>query len=187
MADIRPFRGIRYDTGKLGADLSAQIAPPYDVLAEADKAALLARSDRNIVAIDLPHVPPKTPGPDAVYAEAAERLSAWRSDGTLLTETSPAVYRYHQTFTHGGRTFTRHMLAARLRLERYGEGSVFPHEQTFPGPRADRLKLMQATRCNLSPVFAMYTDPKGQVAAALGNAAGAPDAKHRPKLLNPRC
>ena len=176
MAYIRPFRGIRYDTRKFGADLSAQIAPPYDVLTAADKTALLARSDRNIVAVDLPHVPPKTAGPDAVYAEAAERLSAWRADGTLCTETAPAVYRYHQTFTHAGRTFTRRMLAVRLRLERYGEGSIFPHEQTFPGPRADRLKLMQATRCNLSPVFAMYTDPQGKVAAAWGDSAGEPDA-----------
>ncbi len=176
MAEIQPFCGIRHNTGQLGRDLSSLIAPPYDVLSAADKTALLAENERNIVAVDLPHVPPKTPGPDAAYEAAAERFRQWRTDGTLVQEPAEALYRYHQTFTHDGNSFTRRMMICRLRLERFGEGRVFPHEQTFPGAKADRLKLMQTTRCNLSPIFALYTDPQGQVAHALGEVPGPCDA-----------
>ena len=60
MSEIQPFTAIRFDHSRLGGDLSNVIAPPYDVLDQADKNALLEKSDRNIVALDLPHLPPKT-------------------------------------------------------------------------------------------------------------------------------
>ena len=176
MAQLCPLRGIRYNTHRFGRDLSALVAPPYDVLGEADKAALLGENDRNIVAVDLPHMPPKQPGPDAAYEEAAARLTAWRSDGTLVQDVSETLYRYHQTFTHNGEQITRRMLIARLRIERFGKGGVYPHEQTFPGAKADRLKLMQTTRCNLSPIFGLYSDPDGRVVRALGDFPGPCDA-----------
>ncbi len=74
MAEIQPFAALRYNPRQFGKDLSAVVAPPYDVLDAKDKAALLARSDRNIVAADLPFIPPKSAGPDALYAAAAALL-----------------------------------------------------------------------------------------------------------------
>ena len=69
MAHIAAFRGIRYDPGRFpNGDVSAVIAPPYDVLGPSERNALLARSDRNIVTIDLPHMPPGFAGPPEVYA-----------------------------------------------------------------------------------------------------------------------
>jgi uncharacterized protein (DUF1015 family) len=176
MADIRPFLGIRYDTHRFGRDISALLAPPYDVLDASDKEALLAAGMENIVAVDLPHVPPKQAGPEEVYADAAARLEAWREDGVVVSERAPALYRYHQTFQHDGRQITRRMLIARLRLEPFGTGRVFPHEQTFPGAKADRLKLMQATRCNLSAVFGLYSDADGVVSHLLTGFPGPADA-----------
>ena len=60
MPEVKPFRAVRYDLARTEGDLSRVIAPPYDVLGQADKDRLLAGSDRNIVAIDLPHIPPKS-------------------------------------------------------------------------------------------------------------------------------
>jgi uncharacterized protein (DUF1015 family) len=164
--EVLPFAAIRYDFARFGGDLSAVIAPPYDVLDEADKAALLARSDRNIVAIDLPHVPPKSMGPQAVYDQAAATLAAWLAEGTLVREAAPAMYVYHQTFEHAGRQYTRRKFIARVRLRAFAEGVVLPHEQTFGGPKEDRLALMKATRCNLSPIFGLYRDPEDRVGQA---------------------
>jgi len=58
----------------------------------------------------------------------------------------------------------------------YGPGLVRPHERTQPGPKEDRLKLTEATRHNLSPIFSLHpgdawrhvegftrTDPWGEV------------------------
>ena len=153
MLDVRPFAAIRYDARRCGGDLSNVIAPPYDVLDEADRAALLARDPHNIVAIDLPHVPPKSVGPPQVYERSANLLEQWIKDGVLVREAKPALYIYHQTFEHEGRRFTRKKFIARLRLASFSEGVILPHERTFGGPKEDRLALMKATRCNLSPIF----------------------------------
>jgi len=167
MADIQAFRAIRYPQ----KDQSNLVAPPYDILNAPEKAALLKKSDRNIVAIDLPHTPPKEAGPDSAYAAAASTLAAWLKDGTLKQDDKPAIYVYHQRFRVEERDYVRKMFFARLRLEEFGKGHVFPHEQTFGGPKEDRLKLTRATRCNLSPIFGLYTDPANAVAAILDAAA----------------
>lgn len=167
MAEIAPFQAIRYDFDRLRGDLSGVLAPPYDVLDESDKSSLLARSARNIVAIDLPHVPPKSAGPIEAYRGAAEQLSAWLGDGTLIRESPPALYVYHQRFEHEGVFYTRRMFIARARLHPFSDGVILPHEQTFGGPKEDRLALMKATQCQLSPIFGLYHDPEDAVAQAL--------------------
>ncbi len=168
MAQIAPFCGIRPDPSRFATgDLSDVIAPPYDVLSEADRDGLLVRHERNIVAVDLPHMPPGFAGPPEAYARAAETMQAWLADGTLIRDDSPVLYVYHQQFTHEGRPITRRMFFARLRLEPFGAGTVFPHERTFGGPKEDRLMLTRATRCNVSPIFGMYPDPDNEVSALL--------------------
>ncbi len=178
MAEIRPFRGIRYDASQRdGHDISALLAPPYDVLSEQERDGLLAQDRRNIVALDLPHMPPGFAGPLEAYAGAAEALEAWRSEGILIQEERPSVYVYHQVFDHAGRAVTRRMFFARLRLEEFGRGSVYPHERTFGGPKEDRLMLTRATRCNLSPIFGLYPDASNEVAGILDVANRPPVAE----------
>ncbi|MBK8266976.1 MAG: DUF1015 domain-containing protein [Planctomycetes bacterium] len=166
MARIEPFRGIRFTS----PDVSDLIAPPYDILSDKDKKALLAKDDHNIVAVDLPHMPPKTAGPDHVYAQAAGDVTRWIDIRTLRREPKPALYAYHQTYKLGGKTLVRKKFFARLRLEEFGEGSVFPHEQTFGGPKEDRLKLTIATRCNLSPIFGLYPDSENEISGLIDEA-----------------
>lgn len=180
MPEIKAFHGIRYDYTRIGGDLSMVLAPPYDVLDQKDKNALLQRSERNIVAIDLPHIPPKSAGPAAVYDRSAALLNQWQQDGTLVREVHPALYVYHQVFTHGERRYTRRMLIACLRLVPFSAGSILPHEQTFGGPKEDRLALMKATRCNLSPIFGLYRDVENRLIALFADrTTSAPDAGGR--------
>jgi uncharacterized protein (DUF1015 family) len=174
MLDVRPFAAIRYNARRFGHDLSRVIAPPYDVLDESDKAALLAADPHNIVAVDLPHVPPKDAGPTEVYDRSAGLLRQWLAEGVLVRENQPALYVYHQTFEQDGRTYTRKKFIARLRLAAFSEGVILPHERTFGGPKDDRLALMKATRCNLSPIFGLYSDDQNSVGAALAGAIQRP-------------
>lgn len=166
MAQVQPFRAIRYAR----PEVTHFIAPPYDVLTQADKDDLLRKEEHNIVAIDLPHMPPKSAGPDAVYDRAAGDLTSWLDIHTLARDETPAIYAYHQTYELGGETLTRKKFFARLRLEPFGTGHVFPHEQTFGGPKEDRLKLTTATRCNLSPIFGLYPDEQNEIAALIDGA-----------------
>ncbi|MDX2199362.1 MAG: DUF1015 domain-containing protein [Phycisphaerae bacterium] len=169
MAEIQPLKGIRY-TPKSGTDIGPRLAPPYDVLSDADKRALLQRDPANFVKIDLPHTPPKFAGPPEAYAAAKTTLDEWLKAGVMKQDAQPAIYVYHQAYTHAGRKYLRKKFFVRLRLEEFGKGSVYPHEQTFGGPKEDRLLLTQATACNLSPIFGLFEDPSNAVSALLDRA-----------------
>jgi len=167
--EIRPFRGWRYCVGREG-DVSDLIAPPYDVLGQQDKEELLSRSDRNIVGVDLPHVPPGEVGPDEAYSRAAGLLNDWKSSGVLRREEAPAFYAYEQTYRWAGKSYSRRGLICGVRATQPG-ADVIPHEHTFGGPKADRLKLTQHTRMQLSPIFGFFKDPQSTVANLLWTAA----------------
>lgn len=162
MTDVLPFRGIHYSATRF-PDISNLLAPPYDVLSEEDKQALLQKQTHNFVDIDLPHTPPKQAGPTAAYERAAQTLNRWLDQGVLEHDEQPAFYVYHQTYRYGDQGFVRRMFFGRLRVVPFGEGGVFPHEQTFGGPKEDRLLLTQATKCNLSPIFGLYQDAENEV------------------------
>lgn len=162
MAHIRPFTAVRY-ANRLAKDLSNLIAPPYDVLNEHGKAALQARHPNNIVTIDLPHLPPKTVGPDSIYEQANLTLHAWLNANILARDPRPALYPYMQTYEHHGRTFHRRGFFALVRLSPFGQGQVVPHERTHAEPIEDRLKLMRFTSAQLSPIFGLFNDPKNEV------------------------
>lgn len=170
MCDIRPFAGVHYNSA--GADIGSKLAPPYDVLSEDDKQRLLARDPNNFVKIDLPFTPPKQAGPPEAYAGAKRILDQWLAEGVLVRDEQPALYVYHQSFTHAGRHYVRKMFFARLALEEFGQGSVYAHEQTFGGPKEDRLLLTKATASNLSPIFGLYEDRDNAVAQRLEGGLG---------------
>ncbi|HEV2293826.1 MAG TPA: DUF1015 domain-containing protein [Tepidisphaeraceae bacterium] len=172
MAQIRPFAGIRYS--KKHPDISAMIAPPYDVLDEPGKAKLQAKHPNNIVNIDLPFMPPKSVGPDAVYEQASATLQAWLATGVLVKDSRPALYPYCQTYEHGGKTFRRRAFFALVKLTPFGQ-DVIPHEKTYQGPIEDRLKLMRATQMQLSPIFGLFSDPRNEVTGLLYKNAGRPE------------
>jgi uncharacterized protein (DUF1015 family) len=158
VADIVPFLGIRYDAERAG-DMSRVLAPPYDVIGEAERAELEGRHPQNVVRIELP----RGEG-DARYAEAARLLSAWKSEGVLRADAQPALYVYEQQFAlpqAPGRLYTRRGFFAAVRLEPFERRVVLPHEKTLSGPKEDRLKLMRATHTQISPIFGLYRDADG--------------------------
>jgi uncharacterized protein (DUF1015 family) len=128
-------------------------APPYDVIDAEGRAALLARSPLNVVELDLPKAPP---GRDP-YEHAAETLEEWTLQGILAADRVPAIWALTQDYTGpDGNAYTRRGFLARVRVTDYGPGLIRPHERTQPGPKEDRLRLTQATRHNLSPIFALH-------------------------------
>ena len=152
------------------------IAPPYDVVDEAELGTLLERSPHNVARVE------SAPGPPGDrYREAALTLRRWREEGVLRRDASPSYYVYEQRFRAGGATATRRGLFARLRLREPGQGAgadrVLPHEATMAGPRAERLALIEATGTHVSPIFGIFEDDEGGSAArALAEAAAsAPD------------
>lgn len=172
MPSIRPFRALRYSREQVW-DLSAVVAPPYDVIGPERHRALLARDPRNVVRLDLPEEVAGDP-PDERYRRAARTLSAWRLDGTLHRDPRPALYPYEQTYRVPGtdRTVTRRGVFARVGLEPFGPNAgIRAHERTLAEPREDRYRLLRATGVNSSPVVGMGEDATGRVAEWLREVA----------------
>src|SRR5262249_42505950 len=162
MADIRAFRGYRYDLGRVGT-LSDVIAPPYDVIDPALQQALYDRSPFNVVRLILNRELPTDTEADNRYTRSARLLKDWMRDGVLAQDSARSLYVCHQEFEIEGRRHVRRGFLARVRLGRFGEGRIYPHEETLPGPKADRLKLFHATAMNLSPILALFPDQENQV------------------------
>jgi uncharacterized protein (DUF1015 family) len=167
MAEIEPLRALHYDLAAAGP-LDRLTAPPYDVIDAAERRALVAKSPYNVVEIDLPE------GADP-YGRAAELLDEWRLQGIVVEDREPALWAMTQAFRGpDGSERTRHGFFAKVLLADYGAGRIRPHERTHPAAKEDRLRLMRATRANLSPIFTLYPDPEGRAWSALEPATTEP-------------
>jgi len=141
-----PFRALRYSTQH---DLAQVTAPPYDVLSAADREALAALTEHNIVTLDLPIG-------DDPYNTAATALAQWRSDDVLVLDPKPSFTLYRMRFTDAsGETRNTVGVIGALEVVDEGAGGVLPHERTTPKAKTDRLDLTRATKMNLSPVWGL--------------------------------
>ena len=182
MADVQPLRALHYDPSMAGA-LGDVVAPPYDVIDAVQRAALIARSPFNVVAVDLPRAPTAgkggADGQESIeneradpYRAAGELFESWQLQGAVVRDSRPAIWAHTQQYTGpDGVAQTRRGFFCRVRVEEYGAGRVRPHERTHPGPKEDRLRLTRATRANMSPIFSLYSDPAGTAWRALEPAA----------------
>jgi uncharacterized protein (DUF1015 family) len=159
LAKIAPVRGLYYNPQRI-VDLSLVATPPYDVIAPEEEGRYRERHPYNIIRLILPA------GEDGVdrYQEAARYLRAWEKEGVLIRDEKPSLYPYQQVFTApSGDKKKRDGFISLVKLEPLGQGSIIPHEGTTPKPVEDRLRLMEACGANLSQVFSLYSDPKGEV------------------------
>lgn len=183
MPRVSPLPGIHYAQDRFGTsavpdrvrladdaaaaparlvDLTDLACPPYDVIDDAQRAALLARHERNAVRLEF------SAEPDP-HAAAAEALDAWLADGTLARRREPAVYYYRHGTASAPDELMVDGVVARILLEPWG-GGVRPHEHTMPGPKADRLALLRATRTQLSPILSIYFDRSERYRHVMGRA-----------------
>jgi uncharacterized protein (DUF1015 family) len=152
MAEVRPFGAMRYDEDKAGP-LDELVAPPYDVISDAEREEFLARSPYNVVHLTLPASP----------EDAARDLQAWRASGLLATD-EPSYWALSQTYVGpDGVERTRNGYVVSLRIEPYERGVVLPHERTHAGPKEGRLRLLRATRTQLEPIFLLHDGERAAI------------------------
>ena len=171
MPRVAPIPGIQYPLARHGtegipgrvrlpdddvaapravADLTDVVCPPYDVIGAGQRATLLARDDHNAVRLELSDA-------QDPHAAAAATLDDWLREGTLERRPDAVAYYYR----HGTSAMPEELIVegivVRVLLEPWGAG-VRPHEHTMPGPKADRLALLRATKTQLSPILGVYFD-----------------------------
>ena len=148
MAEFVPFRALRFHSEHLGA----RVAPPYDVLSEAQVRELRSRGDIEITRLDVPLVD----GSDDPYASAAALLSEWVATNELSVDERPSFTICRMSFIDAlGHERRIDGVIGALEVVDEGEGRVLPHERTTPKASTDRLDLTRSTRANLSPVWGL--------------------------------
>ena len=151
MAEIKPFKGMRYNTflaGKIGE----LCCPPYDIISEEERLGYIAENEYNVIRLELPKE-----GED-VYKTAGEVLDMWRNTGVLVHEIKPAVYIYEEEFNAYNKRSSVKGIIVRVKVEEFSKGVILPHEFTLSKAKADRFNLMKATNCNFSQIYALYMD-----------------------------
>lgn len=162
MAELFPFRGLSFDTGKAGP-IDSLATQPYDKITPAMKQRYLAANPHNIVRVILPADPGSVD--DTVYGKAARTFEEWIESGVILRDHAPAFYPYHQSYAvpGSGEVRTRRSFIGLGKLYDYSAKVIRPHEHTHSGPKVDRLKLTRATGCQFGQLFMLYPDPENTV------------------------
>ncbi len=154
MADIRPFKALRF-TEKAG-NICDNVCPPYDIISEEERTALLKTSENNVIRLELPRG-------DDPYAVAGKTLEKWLEEGILATDSEDGIYVYQEDFECEGNNYSIRGIICRVKLEEFSKGVVLPHEETLSKAKADRFNLMSATYCNFSQVYSMYIDDEKKI------------------------
>lgn len=179
MAEVIPFRGLRYNPDIAG-DLSDLVSPPYDIISPGEQRRYHQKQPHNAIRLDFGLEEQGDDETDNRYTRAAGLLGDWSDRRILRPDPLPAFYLLREDFTGpDGRPASRTGFMAAVRLAEFSEGVILPHEETASGPKRDRLRLMEATEANLSPIFCLYSDPEREISGALEKAtesSGGPDA-----------
>ncbi len=163
MAEIAPFKGLRYNPERI-PNLSQVVIPPYDVISPREQEIFYGCNPYNMIRLELGKTTADDTESANPHTRAAKYLEEWQKSGVLRREDRPALYYYELDYTLvDGPKSTRCGFLCLLRLEGFEAGGVRPHERTFQAVKDERLKLMLACHANLSPVFALYSDPHGLV------------------------
>ncbi len=153
---VGPFKAFRFNEGVVG-DVGGCIAPPYDVIDDAQREQLYKKNRHNLVRIIKGKTTASDNGENNQYTRASDYLARWIQEGALKQDLVEAIYAYVQDFEVAGTQYQRSSFIALAKLEDFGE-IVKPHEQILHKPMIDRLSLKQATSADLGLVFMLYED-----------------------------
>ena len=162
MAQLRPFKGIRYNQ-EISGDLTKNVCPPFDSISEALQEKLYKISEYNTVRLEL--------GIRGMYEDpyfsAAEIQNSWLKNEVLTQDDSPSIYVTEEEFKFGDQVITRKGFICAIKVEEYKNKVVIPHEKTREEWVEDRQKLMEVAKSNYSPLLCLYEDDSRETIANL--------------------
>ena len=167
MAKIKPFKALRFLSGN--DKIESLVCPPYDIISEEQRQALLKTNEHNLIRLELPR------GEDP-YRDAARVTAKWLSDGVIGCDEKEGIYIYEEKFSVKGKAYSLKGFVSLIRLAEFSEGVVLPHEETLSKAKQDRFNLMTETGCSFSQIYSLYMDEDRAVSSKIEEmSAGAPE------------
>ena len=181
MAEIAPFRGIRYDQSVVG-DLSKVTSPPYDVISPEERVYYHRLHPQNFVRLILGEEFDSDNESDNRFTRARDYLAKWMDQGVLKQDPSPAIYVYEQRFERESKPRTIRGIICAVRLHDYSDNVILPHENTLAKPKSQLIRLLRETNANLDSIYGLYADEQGVLDRVMDAAIGvAPSVETRDK------
>ncbi len=162
MAEIRPFRGLRYNQNMI-KDMAKVLCPPYDIISPSQQEELYNASEYNFVHVEYNKELPLDNPQNNRYTRALAYLTGWLEKGILEAEPAAAIYLHLHHFICQGKSYQRQNIMAAVKLEEWDTKIVRPHENIIPKAKSDRMSMLRACRANTSPVLVMYEDKKKNI------------------------
>ncbi len=158
MAKIKPFKALRF-TDKAGR-ISELVCPPYDIINEEQRLALIDTNEHNLIRLELPRG-------DEPYKAAAKTLKEWLDCGIVACDEKEGIYLYEEKFTVKGKEYSLKGFTSLVRLAEFSEGIVLPHEETLSKAKTDRFNLMTESGCSFSQIYSLFMDDDRAVSSKI--------------------
>ncbi len=157
MANIKPFRGYRYNGDKTG-DISTVIAPTQYNIGDEEKAKLYEMNEYNAVRIFDGIEYDTDTKEDNKYTRAADYLKDWIANGVLVRDPEEAIYLYEETVELHGNSYQNMTFVALLELEELGSESIRTCEEIREMSKRDRYELLSKTNADMSMITCLYIE-----------------------------
>jgi uncharacterized protein (DUF1015 family) len=160
MPDLRPFRGIVYNTSAVPAE--EVVCPPVRYLTPPSVESFHLRHPHNAVHLLWPES----------NGRAAELMESWRREGVVTREQEPAFYVLSQSYRNAlGVMVQRFGLVALCRLSEFSAGVIIPHQRTLPALLESSVRRLQRLNAHLQPVTLLAEDADQRLDQSLREAA----------------
>jgi len=162
MAKIFPFNGIIFNKEIIG-NLSKVMIPPYDIISKKEQENFYNLHPYNAIRLTLGKDFPGDNDHNNKYTRSAAFFNSWLHNNVLTSDEGPSIYAYEQRFKYNGKKLVRMGFIALFKLEELEVGHIYPHEDTLPKPKEDRLNLLRTSAANYESIFTLYIDKDEKV------------------------
>ena len=163
MANIKPFRGYRYNPEKIES-LSSVVSPPYYNMSAEEKDAFYERSEYNSVRLFTGRKSETDTQENNIFTRAKDYLTSWIENDILIRDKEPVIYMYEQTIAVASEAlYSNISFVALVELEDFGSGVVMPCEKPHEVSMGDRYELLAATNADLSMINCLYVEKEKEL------------------------
>lgn len=157
VANIKPFKGYRYNSEKIG-DISTVVAPTQYNISDEEKAKLYEMNEYNAVRIFDGMEKETDTKNDNKYTRAAAYLKDWIDSGVLVRDEEESIYLYEETIELHGTSYHNMTFVALLELEELGTGNIKTCEEIREMSKRDRYELLSKTNADMSMITCLYIE-----------------------------
>ena len=162
MANLKPFRGYRYNTGKIN-NVGEVVSPPYYNIKPEEKSALFEMSEYNSVRLFSGENRPDDTETNNRFTRAAQYLKTWIENDILIRDEKPAIYMYEEAIQVGDTQYKNRSFVSLVELEELGNGKIMSCEEIREVSMQDRYDFLTATNADMSIISCLYVEPDKQL------------------------